>query len=194
MTINGRAHQSRISWSDFEADLELVPPLADGFGVYRGTERARQWALWHRYYLARGVPPCAHAMYLLNSCPALNGACGPVFEGAGLDHTTVWVPADRPWEPFILTQPYQHEIPASLRDYAGAHGLAVSVNWELGDGWHDDPGDRSALPIRLSVTDAECTSWPLGTRAVVLAAANAATKWPDVSMDEVPSLRLGVQP
>jgi hypothetical protein len=178
VTGNSRAlFQAAIRWPDFEASLELVPPLADGFAVYRGTERACQWALWHRYYLAKGIPACAHGLYLMNDCPAASGldGCG----GAGFDHTTVWVPADRPWEPFVLTQPYVSEIPAGLRAYAGAHGLAVSVNRELGDGWLNGPGGHE-LPVRLSVTDTGCTSWPLGTRAVVLAAAAAGNEWPDV--------------
>jgi hypothetical protein len=174
VVTGGVPRQLANSWADFDPCLKLIPPLADEFGSGERAERMRQWALWHRYLRAEGVPACAHGLYLMNACPAdsvLDGCAG-----AGFDHTTVWVPADRPYEPFILTQPYVDEVPASLAAYAGAHGLAVSASPRLGDGWHH----HNVLPIRLTAGDTGHASWPIGTRAVVLTAAFP-MDWPDVT-------------
>jgi hypothetical protein len=98
-----------LHWSSaFEPELTLVPPLSPEFRVYGGPESvksAREWAVRFGYFLVKDYQ-CAHILYLAQ-CPK-QGACCSDF-----DHTTVWVPRDEPLAPFILTQPYVGEIPAS---------------------------------------------------------------------------------
>jgi len=157
-------------------DLRLIPPLAEKFCLYGGDdtiERARRWALAHRYLLADGPPSCAHGLLML-SCPKITKCCG------GFDHTSVWVPYDEPWQPFILTHPYRHEVPASVLAYGEAHGLDVSSSGRreraddpFGDGWYE-----GTLPIRLSGTLNMNYPWPLGTRATVMTRAFP-VRWPE---------------
>ena len=167
--------------------LTLIPPLAagddddgtPGFSVY-GTaevnERARKWALAHRYLLASGIDTCAHGLYML-SCPRSH-----CYGSFGFDHTQIWVPADVcQARPFILTQPYVSEVPARMRDYAMAHGLDLGTRWAAGgddwepfaDNWYL-PGH--ALAIRLTIP----VSWPVWPveEAAVLLLATQPVEWP----------------
>jgi hypothetical protein len=157
-------------------DLELIPPLAERFTVSgnSGTvERAREWALGGRYLLADGPPVCAHGLLMLR-CPKMGRVCCPAF-----DHTSIWVPADQPHEPFILTDPYQDEVPDGIRTYAGAHGLRVTSHGL--DRWYDE----DAIPIRLTASQTEFYSWPLGTASIVMVSAFP-VRWPDPDPDDVP--------
>jgi hypothetical protein len=161
--------------------LTLIPPLADpehdltgveplGFSVsgdHESNDRARQWALRHRYLLAHGITPCAHGLYML-SCP------GYGCHQFGFDHTQVWVPAAAAQErPFILTQPYADEVPDRMQEYAAAHGLVLSTGLP-GDDWYY-PGH--ALPVRLTVPG----SWPLWPieEAAILLLATQPVNWPE---------------
>lgn len=81
-TWQGTAMQDRDA-------LRLIPPLAPEFALPASTERAREWALERRYLLADGIPPCAHGLYLMTSCP--KGTCRTNFRQ--LDHAQIWVPA-----------------------------------------------------------------------------------------------------
>jgi hypothetical protein len=141
-------------------ELRLIPPLAEEFTVYGNAEtveRARRWALGWHYLLAQGVPPCAHGLYLMDSCPG--HAC---WDLPDLDHVNLWVPGEIGdpirGRPFLLAHPYADEIGPETRAYAAAHGLHV----EASDDDVDDPsrdnwyGGRT-LPIRLAVW----SSWPL---------------------------------
>lgn len=148
--------------TDVRPVLELIPPMSPEFSVYGGSEiveRARKWALYGRYLLARGVPACAHGLYMMDTCP--NGAvrCCDAF-----DHTDLWVPdrsaglrADgngltrEPGRPFLLTSPHILDLPA-LQSYAQAHGLQIGDYGEL-DGWYG----YGTHPIRLELP----LSWPM---------------------------------
>ena len=173
--------RQELRWGDFTAARpRLIPPLAGDFRVHGNTRRARAWALANHYLLVQDIPCCAHGLYLMSWCPGRPG-CGP-----GFDHTDIWVDADVPWRPFILTSPHAREVPAGMAAYADAHGLKISVNAGLGkrddgdvddeqwldwkqypacnDGWYG----RSSLPIRLTAGDAFSGPWPLGTAAAAL--------------------------
>lgn len=178
----------------YASQLTLIPPLADPahdvtgvepieFWVYGGqdtVDRARQWALGHRYLLADGIDACAHGLYML-SCPGnvcLNG-------DFGFDHTRIWVPADTAQErPFILTQPYVNEVPGRLRVYAEAHGLELSAGMfgdeqlhEEWDGWDNWYSPGRALPIRLTIPG-NWPMWPVEEQAVLLLHTQP-VRWPE---------------
>jgi hypothetical protein len=177
-------------------DLKLVPPFSSEFSVYGGqetTDRARAWATdWH-YLLARGVPACAHGLYLM-PCPGRS--CVDIGEWA--DHGNLWVPdlpvardnvqewaheqlRDKPGDepqpsglfrgfqrPFLLFAPYADEISDECRAYAKAHGLFVSSQPWTGDDWYG----HGSLPIRLSIMDGY-PMWPIEREVAV-----ALTAWP----------------
>jgi hypothetical protein len=155
-----------LSWSGgFEPELVLVPPLSPDFNVPGGPETlklAREWAVRYGYFLVKNHQ-CAHIFYLAQ-CPK-GGWCCTEFE-----HTNVWVPRDEPRAPFLLTQPYVSQIPDGIRKYATAHGLYL--NSYESDSWHNPP---STLPIRLTAGNLGTTSWPLGSRALIMTAANRAS-------------------
>lgn len=159
-------------------DVRLIPPLAEEFrvtGSPEADERARRWALRHRYLLASGPYTCAHGLLMLG-CPAF-GSCCPE-----LDHTHLWVPCDEPFRPFILTHPYTDEIPGGLRAYARAHGLNVTGPGHPWPGFREDDRwyHQDALPIRLTASNTEVYAWPLSTAAILLLNAWP-VKWPDDS-------------
>jgi hypothetical protein len=162
-----------ISWGgEFEPELTLVPPLSPAFTIDGGPEtvtRAREWATKRGYFLVKTYH-CAHIFYLAQ-CPKQGACCSE------LDHTSIWVPRDEPWAPFILTQPYVSEIPAGIRKYAIAHGLDIA-SYES-DSWHNP---SATLPIRLTAANTGTCSWPLGMRAQVMTAPNRKlyTEWDQV--------------
>jgi len=157
-------------------DLRLIPPLAEEFEVYGGTEiveRARRWALSGRYVLAEGVPACAHGLYLLASCPGLS-TCRNHFRQ--LDHVSLWVPAPGSGEqrrPFLLSHPYSSEISDDTRRYAEAHGLDIGSFPEFGDDWY---GHRT-IPIRLTIPE-NWPVWPIEAKAAVLFSTQPVA-WPE---------------
>ncbi|MEV4722560.1 hypothetical protein [Micromonospora humida] len=67
-----------------------------------------------------------------------------------LGYTRIWVQHDGRGA-FLLTHPYEDEVPQSLRVYADMHGL--TVNSYPFDGWYG----HGTLPIRLTIP----WSWPL---------------------------------
>lgn len=169
--------------TDIRPSFELIPPTSPEFTVYGcpdTVERARTWALQGRYLLARGLPACAHGMYLMGMCPTRTGPCCEAF-----DHTNLWIPdrspgarsvtgdglTDPPQRPFLLTHPYHKEIPAPVHDYARAHGLQVS-SWPAPDGWYG----RGTVPIRLSLPDS-WPMWPIEREADAMASASPVI-WP----------------
>jgi hypothetical protein len=99
-------------------------------------------------------------------CPRVTADCCPEF-----DHTELWVPADEPHRPFIMSSPYKDEVPDGICAYTRAHALEVSSS--PADRWYHP----NALPIRLTATHTEVYPWPLGTRAVVLQQAFP-VEWP----------------
>lgn len=137
--------------------LRLIPPLADEFTA---GEPARAWALDGRYLLADGIPPCAHGLYLMASCPL--GSCRTNFRQ--LDHARVWVPAGGMSRPFLLSHPYARETAAETKRYARAHGLRLAGACP-GDDWCG----HGTHPVRMTLPD----GWPLWpiehTIAVLLA-------------------------
>lgn len=148
--------------------LRLIPPLAPEFALAAGTEQAREWALDGRYLLADGIPPCAHGLYLMASCPM--GSCRTNFRQ--LDHARIWVPAHEDMNrPFLLSHPYSSETDVETRRYARAHGLCLAETYP-GDDWYG----HGALPVRMTLPD----GWPLWpiehTIAVLLA--TQPVKWP----------------
>lgn len=148
-------------------NLSLIPPLAKEFSLYGGpdtTERAREWALRHRYLLADGIPACAHGLYLLAGCP--DETCRNKFRQ--LDHASIWVPAPadeylEDGRPFLLSHPYAKVITQETRAYADAHGLRISSNPEYGEGWYHS----QAIPIRMSLPESY-PLWPIEAKAAVL--------------------------
>jgi hypothetical protein len=151
--------------------VELIPPLASRFdelpgaGTDESIERAFRWALDHRVFLVTGVPTCAHGLYLMTGCP---GDCHKV---RGLDHVQLWVPADRPFEPFILTQPYESSVPKELQQYGNAHGLEVLETPY--DSWYLS---EQTISVRLTAR-AQGAAFPLGIEAVAQLAMFP-TVWP----------------
>lgn len=154
--------------------LELIPPMVDEFSVY-GTmdavERARTWALANHFLLIRGVPACAHGLYMM-SCPMAR--CS----GYGwYDHVNLWCSAEGPPEPFLLAAPYDNEIRQSAFDYAEAHGLNIWDKEHLnafGEGlnWYGE----HTIPIRMAIT--EDAVWPIEPRIVWLREV-CPFEWPD---------------
>ena len=164
-------------------DMRLVPPLAEEFLVYGGKDtvkRARAWALDQRCVLAGGIPPCAHGLYLMASCPGM-GTCRNHFRQ--LDHVNLWVPAPGSFSerPFLLFHPYSAQIDDDTRRYAEAHGLNVGTYPEFGDDWYG----HGTIPIRLTVMES-WPVWPIEAKAAVLFSTQS-VKWPDESLRPVPS-------
>ncbi|MEU7617253.1 hypothetical protein AB0B27_14335 [Micromonospora rifamycinica] len=151
----------------------LVPPGSDDFTVYGGSDtvkRAREWALRHQVLLYRGpAQACVHGLYRMDSCTF--SACTSV----GLDHTQIWVQHDGRGA-FLLTHPYDDEVPESLRVYADMHGLRVDSY--PSDGWYG----HGTLPIRLTIPDS-WPLWPIERDAVLLLHTQPVT-WPDDDVDE----------
>lgn len=152
--------------------LRLIPPLAEEFTA---GQQAREWALENRYLLADGIPPCAHGLYLMASCPL--GSCRTNFRW--LDHARIWVPAEEtPARPFLLSHPYPpktgtYSPEAGQRGYARAHGLR-HVTAYPGDDWygHGTYPVRIMLPLPLS-----WPLWPIEHTIAVLLATQP-TAWP----------------
>ncbi len=157
--------------SSLRRDLQLIPPFTSEFTVYGGTDtvqRAREWATEHRYLLAKGVPACAHGLYLMG-CPGRSDAC---HNSTWADHGNLWVPdlpARNPsspsWTyepPFLLFAPYADKIADDCFLYAAAHGLDASSQG-LRDGWYG----AGSLPIRLTVPDDQ-QMWPIEREVAVL--------------------------
>ena len=153
-----------------QLSLELIPPLAAEFWVYgnEGTlERAREWALLHHYLLARGVPACAHGLYLLEDCPS-DCASLPF-----LDHANLWVPYDPVAEaPFILSAPYVDEVGRDAHVYGRAHGIEVGESEHFGEDWYG----YSTLPIRFQARNN--VLWPIVQKAIILTRTFPVT-WPE---------------
>lgn len=146
-------YKKQYTLTECRPKLEIIPPASEDFNVYGGgdvIERARTWAMRNRYLLVKGVPKCAHGIYMMHMCPS--PGCG-VFEQ--LDHVNLWV--TELGRPFLLSHPYSKEIEGSTKMYAAAHGLHISSNVE--DGWYSD----KALPIRMDVP----SSWPVWPIEVV---------------------------
>lgn len=145
--------------------LRLIPPLVAEFTT---GNRAREWALEGRYLLAGGIPPCAHGLYLMASCPM--GSCRTNFRQ--LDHARIWVPADEDMNrPFLLSHPYSSETAAETRQYAQAHGLCLAEAYP-GDDWYG----HGTLPIRMTLPD----GWPLWPieRTIAVLLATQPVAWP----------------
>lgn len=155
-------------------EVELVPPLSEGFSVYGGAdtiERARQWALENRCCLIRGVPACAHGLYLM-SCPD-SGACSDL---RWADHSNLWVPDDEEPRPFLLAHPYSRRVPPEAKQYARAHGLDLSSCRTAGckfecDCWYSE----NTLAIRLDVR--RNVLWPI-ERVIAALFATQPIEWP----------------
>lgn len=176
MTASRARLEQRTAKQDRDS-LVLIPPLAEEFSLYGGpdtTERARKWALDHRYLLAEGIPACAHGLYLLASCPRLS-SCRNNFRQ--LDHASVWVPANGDDEytsrPFLLSHPYAKTIDEDTRVYGKAHGLVIASYPEFGDDWYG----HSSLPVRMSLPP-EYPVWPIEATAAILLATQPVA-WPE---------------
>lgn len=144
------------------------PPLCEDFEVYgdEGTQvRARKWALDRKLVQIVGVNNCAHSFYMTR-CPG-RSSCNKI----GFDHTTMWITYDRPFDMFILTQPYCQEIPETMVTYARAHGLGIyqggtgfdssgGLTLLAGDGWYSE----GSIPIILRAD--RDTLYPLERLAV----------------------------
>jgi len=167
----------------YRHNLQLIPPLAEEFTLYGGketVERARAWALDHRYLLTDGIPKCAHGLYLLDSCP--HGACRSHFPQ--LDHASVWVPAEptAAERPFLLSHPYSKEIAAATRTYGDAHGLIVSSDPWRGDDWYG----HGAIPIRFAIP-VHYPFWPIEGESLILLSTQPVA-WPGDKEDEEAAL------
>jgi hypothetical protein len=146
--------------------LRLIPPLADEFAIIGADalDRARRWALGWHYLLADGVPPCAHGLYLMPSCPG-PGTCRTHFRQ--LDHARLWVP-DAPMglglRPFLLSHPYSREVADETSAYARAHGLVVGGQLTAhADDWYG----HGTLPIRMTIPQ-NWPLWPIEATAAIL--------------------------
>jgi hypothetical protein len=155
--------------------LRLIPPLADEFAVIGRDmlERARRWALDQRCLLADDVPPCAHGLYLMPSCPGSGGCFGRFRQ---LDHARLWVPEPVLGDggrPFLLAHPYSREVADETRTYARAHGLDLSAEAWCGDDWYG----HGTLPIRMTIPE-HWPLWPVEATAAVLLKTQPVA-WPD---------------
>lgn len=170
--------------TDIRPVLKLIPPISDEFTVGCGDDievRARSWALKLHVLLVKGVPACAHGLYLMDMCPTGSNCCG------AFDHTTLWMPdrgpgsrlaANPPERPFLLTQPYMKAIPPSATTYARAHGLRVS-SWPKLDGWYG----HGTLPIRFSLPE-NWPMWPIEREAEAMFSARPVL-WPEDSAEDI---------
>jgi hypothetical protein len=152
-------------------DLRLIPPLAEEFTLYGGTdtvERARKWALDDHLLLADGIPACAHGLYLMASCP--KGTCASHFRQ--LDHGRIWVPAREMNRPFLLCHPYASEIRAETKHYAQAHGLDIIPGSDR-DNWYGS----GALAIVMTLPD-NWPVWPIENKTAILFTTQPVA-WPD---------------
>lgn len=168
-----------VDSSQVTENLRLIPPMADEFIAVGGSpetvERAMEWALRHRYYLAKSVAPCAHGLYAMHLCPSGAGmGCRNLAE---LDHANVWVPQtdmeSGRSRPFILAHNYtsRRDVSDKTFAYAQAHGLTVDVYPEL-DTWYGE----GTLPIRLSIPHG-WPLWPIERLSILLQHTHPVT-WP----------------
>lgn len=154
--------------------FELITPGSNEFAVYgdvHTVRRAREWAVANHYLLARGVPACAHGLYMMSSCP--NSTCRSFRQ---LDHINLWVSDPISGGPFLLAHPYVNRIDDDYKLYARAHGLdllSVDNAKALGDDWYGE----GTIPIRLS--PAKCWPvWPIEAAAAAMMAMQPYT-WSD---------------